>query len=318
MWVLTTPGIYDMDAWLNEVKNALGIQNSVDWRDYKDHLGVKSITHWTWVPYLAIRMYNPYGKPINAYGAITMLGGRKVQRGISFLGIIVWPQLQEQPLSSRSVALSCVGRWCEDYAVYWTGIKYVGDVMAIMYDVSEETINGKRYWVVTPVATILPGVQTLVDYNSGTEMVSIDSSLLNSFTYELSFRTVIISRSNVQKFELLYSDAPPAKVESVDLDKFTQLGVNIFYAFVSTTITTFAPTGSQLAVFFIGLIGSFFSFALEDLYESVITYVFSIKATDYCPGVTIYVYKWTLRYRATAYDRIGYVPLLVMYEVSVY
>jgi len=141
MWVLTSPGIYDMDAWLNDVKKALRIQSFADWRDYKDHLGVKSITHWTWVPYLGIRMYNSYEKPINAYGAITMLGGRKVQRGISFLGIIVWPQSEEQPLSGRSVPLSCVGRWCEHYAVFWTGIRYVGDVMAIMYDVSEETIG---------------------------------------------------------------------------------------------------------------------------------------------------------------------------------
>jgi len=161
-------------------------------------------------------------------------------------------------------------------------------------------------------------VQTLVDYSLGTATRSTDSNLLDSFTYERSYRTVVISRSNVQKFELLYSYAPPAKVESVDLDKFAQLGVNIFYAFVLTTITTFAPIGSQLAAFFIGLIGSFFSIALEDLYQFAIAYAFSIDATDYCPKVSVWVYKWTLRYCAAIYDRIGYVPLLVMYEVYVY
>jgi hypothetical protein len=320
MWALTAPGIYDMDAWLNVARIALGIQNYfADWRDYKDQLRVNSITHWTWVPYLGIKMYNPYGKPISAYGSIAVSTSAKVKRGISFLGIIVWPQSEEQPLSISTVPLSCVGQWCEHYAVYWTGIKYVGDVMAVMYDVSEETINGKRYWVVTPVATVLPAIQTLVDYGSGTPTRSIDSNLLNSFTYERSYNTVVISRSNVQAWKKLYRDASPTRGISADLDdKLALLGVNIFYAFAMATLSTFAPIGSKLAEFLISLIGSFFSYMWEDLYQLAIAYDFNIDALGYCPSVTIYVYKWTLRYRAAIYDRIGYVPLLVMYEVHIY
>ena len=321
MWVLTAPGIYDMDQWLSYAATAAqgGIESRVDWRDYKDHLGVKSITYWMWVPYLGIKMYNPYGKPINAYGSIAMTANKKVQRGISFLGIIVWPQSQEQPLSIRTVPLSCVGQWCEHYAVFWTGIRYVGDVMAIMYDVYEETIGGKKYWVVTPVATVLPGVQTLVDYNLGTDTRSIDSNLLNSFTYRRSYNIVIISRSNVQKFELLYRDAPPTIGISADLgNKLVQLGANIIWTFTINTVSTIADIYIPLASSFIELIGSFFSFVWDDLYEFAVGYALSIDAIDYCPSVTIYVYKWTLRYRAQVYDRIGYVPLLVMYEVYVY
>jgi hypothetical protein len=321
MWVLTAPGIYDMDQWLSYAATAAqgGIESRADWRDYKDHLGVKSITYWMWVPYLGIKMYNPYGKPINVYGAIGMAANIKVQRGVAFLGIIVWPQSEEQPLSIRTVPLSCIRDQCEDYAVFWTGIRYVGDVMAIMYDVSEETIGGKKYWVVTPVATVLPAVQTLVDYNLGTEMVSIDSSLLNSFTYQRSYNTVVISRSNVQRDELLYRDASPTRGISADLgNKLVQLGANIIWTFTINTVSTIADIYIPLAGFFIELIGSFFSYVWDDLYEFAVGYALSIDAIDYCPSVTIYVYKWTLRYRAQVYDRIGYVPLLVMYEVYVY
>ena len=319
MWVLTAPGIYYMDAWLNVARIALGIQNYfADWRDYKDQLGVNSITHRVLAPYLGIKMYNSYEKPINAYGSIAVSGSKKVQRGISFLGIIVWPQSEEQPLSISTVSLSCVGRWCEHYAVYRTDITYVGDVMAVMYDVSEETIGGKRYWVVTPVATVLPAVQTLVDYSSGTDTRSIDSNLLNSFTYERSYNTVVISRSNVQAWERLYRDAPTISI-SADLgNKLVQLGVNILYAFAMATVSTIAGKASLLAGFLISLIGSFFSYVWEDLYQFAIAYEFNIDAVGYCPSVTIYVFKWTLRYRAAIYDRIGYVPLLVMYEVYVF
>jgi len=316
---LTAPGIYDIDPWLSVATVALGLPGGADWRDYKDHLGVKSITYWMWVPYLGIKMYNPYGKPINVYGSIAMAANRKVQRGVAFLGTIVWPQSEEQPLSIRTVPLSCIRDRCEDYAVFWTGIRYVGDVMAVMYDVSEKTIGGKKYWVVTPVATVLPAIQTLVDYNLGTEMVSIDSSLLNSFTYQRSYNTVVISRSNVQRDELLYRDIPPTSGISADLgDKLVQLGANIIWTFTIATVSTIAGTYITLAGFFIGLIGSFFSYVWEDLYNFAVGYALSIKAIDYCPSVTIYVYKWTLRYRAAIYDRIGYVPLLVMYEVYVY
>jgi len=319
MWVLTAPGIYYMDTWLDVARNALGIQNYfADWRDYKDQLGVNSITHWTWVPYLGIKMYNPYEKPIVISGFISVSTTMKVKRGISFLGIIVWPQSEEQPLTASGASIPCVGRWCEGYAVFWTGIRYVGDVMAVMYDVSEETIGGKRYWVVTPVATVLPATQTLVDYSSGTSTRSIDSNLLNSFTYQRSYNTVVISRSNVQAWERLYRDASTISI-SADLgNKLAELGINIFYAFAIAAITTFAPIGSKLALFLISLIASFFSFALEDLYQFAIAYDLNIDAFGYCPSVTIYVYKWTLRYRAAIYDRIGYVPLLVMYEVYVY
>jgi hypothetical protein len=318
MRVLTSPGIYDMDAWLNYAKELVGsgIRGFADWRDYKDQLGVKSITHWMWVPYLGIRMYNPYGKPINVYGAIAMATNGKVQRGVAFLGTIVWPQSQEQLIGGRTVPLLCAWDWCEHYAVFWTGIRYVGDVMVIMYDVSEETIGGKKYWVVTPVATVLPAIQTLIDYDLGTEMVSIDISLLNSFTYQHSYNTVVISRSNVQQGELLYRDAPPTRGISADLgDKLAQLGANIIWTFTIATVSTIA---GNLAGFFIELIGSFFSYVWEDLYNFAIVYDFNIRAIDYCPSVTIYVYRWTLRYRAQVYDKIGYVPLLVMYEVYVY
>jgi len=321
MWVLTAPGIYDMDQWLSYAATAAqgGIGSRVDWRDYKDHLGVKSITIWTWVPYLGIRMYNPYGKPINVYGSIAMAANRKVQRGVAFLGTIVWPQSEEQPLSIRTVPLSCIWDRCEHYAVFWTGIRYVGDVMAIMYDVYEETIGGKKYWVVVPTATVLPGVQTLVDYNSGTDTRSIDSNLLNSFTYQRSYNTVIISRSNVQRGEQIYRDIPPTSGISADVgDKLVQLGANIIWTFTIATVSTIAGTYITLAGFFIGLIGSFFSYVWEDLYNFAIVYGFNIDATDYCPNVTVWVYKWTLRYRAQAYDKIGYVPLLVMYEVYIY
>jgi|GEM_PF-4826650 len=318
MQYLTAPGIYDMDPWLSVATVALGLPGGADWRDYKDHLGVKSITVWTWVPYLGIKMYNPYEKPINAYGAIAMAANRKVQRGISFLGIIVWPQSEEQPLSIRTVPLSCAWDRCEHYAVFWTGIRYVGDVMAVMYDVSEETIGGKKYWVVTPVATVLPGVQTLVDYSLGTDTRSIDSSLLNSFTYDRSYNTVVILRSNVQPGDRIYRDAPTISI-SADLgDKLAQLAANIFWVFTLATVSTIAGKASLLAGFFISLIGGFFSYVWEDLYQFAISYAFSIDATGYCPSVAIYVYKWTLRYRAQVYDKIGYVPLLVMYEVYVY
>jgi hypothetical protein len=318
MWRVTAPGIYDMDAWLNDIMIAFHVANSVDWRDYKDHLGVKSITHWTWVPYLGIRMYNPYEKPIGVSGSIAVATSMKVKRGISFLGIIVWPQSEEQPLNVRSVSIPCLGRWCEGYAVFWTGIRYVGDVMAVMYDVSEETIGGKRYWVVTPVATVLPAIQTLVDYSSGTPMGSIDSNLLNSFTYERSYNTVVILRSNVQPGDWIYRDAPTISI-SADLgDKLEQLAVNIFLVFTLATVSTIAGKASLFAGFLISLIGSFFSYVWEDLYQFAIAYDFNIRAGSYCPSVTIYVYKWTLRYRAQVYDKIGYVPLLVMYEVYVY
>jgi hypothetical protein len=320
MWVLTAPGIYDMDQWLSYAATAAqgGIESRADWRDYKDHLGVKSITIWTWVPYLGIRMYNPYGKPIGVYGSIAMAANRKVQRGVAFLGTIVWPQSEEQPLRIRTVPLLCAWDWCEHYAVFWTGIRYVGDVMAIMYDVSEETIGGKKYWVVTPVATVLPAIQTLVDYGSGTNTRSIDSNLLNSFTYQRSYNTVVISRSNVQRGEQIYRDAPPTRGISADLgDKLVQLGANIIWTFTIATVSTIAGNYITLAGFFIRLIGSFFSYVWEDLYNFAVGYALSIDAIDYCPSVTIYVYKWTLRYRAQAYDRIGYVPLLVMYEVYV-
>ena len=319
MRYLTAPGIYDIDPWLSVATVALGLPGGADWRDYKDHLGVKSITYWMWVPHLGIRMYNPYGKPIGVYGAIAMAANRKVQRGVAFLGIIVWPQSEEQPLNIRTVPLSCVWDRCEHYAVYWTGIRYVGDVMAIMYDVSEETIGGKKYWVVTPVATVLPGVQTLIDYNLGTDTRSIDSNLLNSFTYQRSYNTVIISRSNVQRGERIYRDIPPTRGISADLgDKLVQLGANIIWTFTITTVSTIAGNYITLAGFFIGLIGSFFSYVWDDLYNFAVGYAFNIDATDYCPNVTVWVYKWTLRYRAQAYDKIGYVPLLVMYEVYIY
>jgi hypothetical protein len=317
MRVLTAPGIYDMDQWLSYAATAAqgGFESRADWRDYKDHLGVKSITHWTWVPYLGIRMYNPYGKPIVAYGSIAMSANKG---GVAFMGIIVWPQSQEQLPITGIVPLSCVGDRCEHYAVFWTGIRYVGDVMAIMYDVYEETIGGKKYWVVVPTATVLPAVQTLIDYSSGTDTRSIDSNLLNSFTYERSFNTVIISRSNVQQGERIYEDRPPTSGISADVgDKLVQLGANIIWTFTITTVSTIAGKYIPLADFFIGFIGSFFSYVWDDLYEFAVGYALSIDAIDYCPSVTIYVYKWTLRYRAQAYDRIGYVPLLVMYEVYV-
>ena len=319
MRYLTAPGIYDIDPWLSVATVALGLPGGADWRDYKDHLGVKSITYWMWVPHLGIRMYNPYGKPIGVYGAIAMAANRKVQRGVAFLGIIVWPQSEEQPLNIRTVPLSCVWDRCEHYAVYWTGIRYVGDVMAIMYDVYEETIGGKKYWVVVPTATVLPGVQTLIDYNLGTDTRSIDSNLLNSFTYQRSYNTVIISRSNVQRGERIYRDIPPTRGISADLgDKLVQLGANIIWTFTITTVSTIAGNYITLAGFFIGLIGSFFSYVWDDLYNFAVGYAFNIDATDYCPNVTVWVYKWTLRYRAQAYDKIGYVPLLVMYEVYIY
>jgi hypothetical protein len=318
MWRVTAPGIYDMDAWLNDIMIAFHVANSVDWRDYKDHLRVKSITHWTWVPYLGIKMYNSYEKPIVVSGSISVATTMKVKRGISFLGIIAWPQSEEQPLTASGASIPCGGRWCEGYAVFWTGIRYVGDVMAVMYDVSEETIGGKRYWVVTPVATVLPAIQTLVDYSSGTPMGSIDSNLLNSFTYQRSYNRVVISRSNVQPGDWIYRDTSTISI-SADLgNKLAQLGVNIFYTFAIAAITTFAPIGSKLAVFLISFIGSFFSYVWEDLYQFAIAYDFNIRATSHCPKVSVWVYKWTLRYRAAIYDRIGYVPLLVMYEVYVY
>jgi hypothetical protein len=318
MWVLTAPGIYDMDQWLSYAATAAqgGIKSRVDWRDYKDHLGVKSITYWMWVPYLGIEMYNPYGKPIVAYGSIAMVANKG---GVAFMGIIVWPQSQEQLPIIGIVPLSCIRDRCEHYAVFWTGVRYVGDVMTIMYDVSEETIDGKKYWVVTPVTTVLPAIQTLIDYGSGTEMRSIDSNLLNSFTYERSYNTVVISRSNVQQGERIYEDRPPTRGISADVgDKLVQLGANIIRTFTINTVSTIAGKYIPLADFFIGFIGSFFSYVWEDLYNFAVGYALSIDAIGYCPSVTIYVYKWTLRYRVAIYDRIGYVPLLVMYEVYVY
>jgi hypothetical protein len=319
MWVLTTPGIYDMDAWLNDVKNALGIQNTVNWRDYKDQLGVRSITTWTWVPYLGIRVYNPYEKRINVFGSITLLGYRKVQRGISFMGIITWPQSEEQ-ITGKSTSIACMfGNPCERYAVYWTGIRYVGDVMAVMYDVSEETINGKKYWVVTPVATVFPGVQTSIDYNSGTPTGFIDKNLLYSFTYGASFNHTLISRSNVPRNTLVYRDSPPASGISADLgDKLMQLGGNIFLSTVFFAIQTLIRPETLLGEFLTNLIGSFFSFAWEDLYQFAIFYDFNIMTEDYIPSVTISLYKYTLQYRAKPYRDIGYVPLLVIYEVYIY
>jgi hypothetical protein len=320
MWGLTAQGIHDMDQWLWYAAKARGSGfNTPNWRDYKDQLGVSSIITWTWVPYLGIRVYNPYEKRINVFGSITLLGYRKVQRGIAFMGIITWPQSEEQ-ITGKTTSIACMfGNPCERYAVYWTGIRYVGDVMAVMYDVSEETINGKRYWVVTPVATILPGVQTSIDYNSGTPTGFIDKNLLYSFTYGASFNHTLISRSNVPRNTLVYRDSPPASGISADLgNKLMQLGGNIFLQTVLFTIQTLTRPETLLGKFLTNLIGSFFSFAWEDLYQFAITYDFNIMTEDYIPSITISLYKYTLQYRAKPYRDIGYVPLLVMYEVYIY
>jgi hypothetical protein len=319
MWGLTAQGIYDMDQWLWYATKARGFESTPNWRDYKDHLGVSSITTWTWTPYLGVKVYNPYRKPIIVFGAISMYGGRKVQRGISFMGIITWPQSEEQ-ITHKTTSIACMfGNPCERYAVYWTGIRYVGDVMAVMYDVSEETINGKKYWVVTPVATVFPGIQTSVDYNSGTPTGSIDKNLLYSFTYGASFNHMLISRSNVPRNTLVYRDTPPASGISADLgNKLMQLGGNIFLSTVLFTIQTLTRPETLLGKFLINLIGSFFSFAWEDLYQFSISYDFNIMTEDYIPSVTISLYKYTLQYRAKPYRDIGYVPLLVMYEVYIY
>jgi hypothetical protein len=319
MWGLTAQGIYDMDQWLWYATKARGFESTPNWRDYKDHLGVSSITTWTWVPYLGVKVYNPYEKRINVFGSIGLSGYRKVQRGIAFMGIITWPQSEEQ-ITIKTTAIGCAfGNPCERYAVYWTGIRYVGDVMAVMYDVSEETIGGKRYWVVTPVATILPGVQTSIDYNSGTPTGFIDKNLLYSFTYGASFNHTLISRSNVPRNTLVYRDSPPASGISADLgNKLMQLGGNIFLPTVFFAIQTLIRPKTLLGQFLINLIGSFFSFAWEDLYQFSISYDFNIKTEDYIPSVTISLYKYTLQYRAKPYRDIGYVPLLVMYEVYIY
>jgi len=248
---LSAPAIKDVDEWVaNAVSAFTGISLTltrahVNWLDCKDLQKLPYVDVTREVPYLGIGVYNPYLKPVVVWGDMAVSSFRKVHRGLSFMGIIVWGEAYEQPLTIISRSAVCEPTTsCEGYVTFRTTFRYVGDRVVTLYDVSEVVMGGRRYWAVTPVATPIPGAYVLVDYASARYTTSVDGGLLSELTYGAGRVITTISRSNIPPITMLYHETSGDRVTVEQGDKYMALGTNVLLALVQYTISVLAPKSS--------------------------------------------------------------------------
>ena len=328
---LTAPGVIKMDDWIAALATSItgfqflqlqsGLQ-LIDWKDYKDHLGTQYIDKTLRAPYMGVMWVNPKNKPLTAGIAIATASKKESHKGLAFMGVIIFGESQIQETPPKVFTTSCGGTYCVRYLTLKTTFRYVGDVMAIQYDVEKVSINGKYYWRVRPITAILPGVSVIIDYSSGSSIgagLADPSALqevsyaLHELTYNVSYRSYNRYLTNVPGGSVVFVDT-----NNINMSNSLSSGVwNVVLSLALATISTLGPQNA-LASLMLDIVGGFFSIAYEDLYNVYIAYALEVSVSQ--PFVTIdslyiSVTKQTLAYTVAEYQ--NFAPLLVMYHIYV-